>query len=192
SSPPQGWLGFPDNFLTSGICWICYAERDHYDKAMTPKPTGKAINTKAILEFICDEVTRQGWDLATEDGFRRVMWMIDAWDYALMWQDEAFCEEHLLAIAGIVEKVKNQKGYRAVGVRVGSRICPQAKEVPELIKRLFENRHSLTPDEFYVRFQEVHPFVDGNGRTGKILHNWLLGTLHNPVLIKDYFGGGNP
>jgi hypothetical protein len=158
---------------------------------MTPKPA-QVINTKAILEFICDEVERQGWDLATEDGFRRVMWMIDAWDYSLMWQDEAFCEEYLLAIAGMVEKVKNGYGYRTVGVRVGPRICPQAQEVPGLIKRLFESRNSLTPDEFYVRFQEVHPFVDGNGRTGKILHNWLLGTLHNPVLIKDYFGGGNP
>lgn len=36
------------------------------------------------------------------------------------------------------------------------------------------------------------PFADGNGRTGKILHNWLLGTLNDPVLVTDYFGGGNP
>lgn len=50
----------------------------------------------------------------------------------------------------------------------------------------------LSPDEFYVEFEKIHPFVDGNGRTGKILHNWLLGTLGDPVLIKDYFGGGNP
>lgn len=38
----------------------------------------------------------------------------------------------------------------------------------------------------------IHPFYDGNGRTGKILHNWLLGTLDDPVLVYDYFGGGNP
>jgi hypothetical protein len=50
----------------------------------------------------------------------------------------------------------------------------------------------LSPDAWYLCFEAIHPFADGNGRTGKILHNWLRGTLNNPVLISDYFGGGNP
>lgn len=49
-----------------------------------------------------------------------------------------------------------------------------------------------TADDWYLAFEAVHPFLDGNGRVGKILHNWLLGTLDNPVLVHDYFGGGNP
>jgi hypothetical protein len=49
-----------------------------------------------------------------------------------------------------------------------------------------------TVDQFYVAFEWIHPFRDGNGRTGKILHNWLSGTLDDPVLVSDYFGGGNP
>lgn len=50
----------------------------------------------------------------------------------------------------------------------------------------------VTADDWYLAYEAVHPFADGNGRTGKILHNWLLGTLDDPVLVKDYFGGGNP
>ena len=49
-----------------------------------------------------------------------------------------------------------------------------------------------TADDAYLEFQRIHPFVDGNGRVGKILHNWLNDTLHDPILVKDYFGGGNP
>lgn len=49
-----------------------------------------------------------------------------------------------------------------------------------------------TADDWYVAFEAVHPFGDGNGRSGKTLHNWLLGTLSEPVLVADYFGGGNP
>lgn len=49
-----------------------------------------------------------------------------------------------------------------------------------------------TADDWYLAFEAVHPFGDGNGRSGKTLHNWLLGTLNEPVLVADYFGGGNP
>lgn len=49
-----------------------------------------------------------------------------------------------------------------------------------------------SPDAWYLCFEAIHPFADGNGRTGKILHNWLKGTLHKPVLVEDFFGGGNP
>jgi Fic/DOC family len=49
-----------------------------------------------------------------------------------------------------------------------------------------------TIDDWYLAYEWIHPFRDGNGRTGKILHNWLNGTLDDPVLVSDYFKGGNP
>lgn len=49
-----------------------------------------------------------------------------------------------------------------------------------------------TVDDWYVAYEWIHPFRDGNGRSGKILHNWIGGTLDDPVLVPDYFGGGNP
>ena len=48
-----------------------------------------------------------------------------------------------------------------------------------------------TVDEWYLAYEWIHPFRDGNGRSGKILHNWLGGTLDDPVLVPDYFGHGN-
>jgi len=61
-----------------------------------------------------------------------------------------------------------------------------AGQVAPLIERV------ETADDWYLAYEAIHPFADGNGRTGKILHNWLLRTLDQPELVADYFGGGNP
>lgn len=47
-------------------------------------------------------------------------------------------------------------------------------------------------DMFYKMYEEIHPFSDGNGRTGKILYNYLCGTLENPIWPPNFFGGEHP
>ena len=147
----------------------------------------------AILKFIQEEVARQGFSLGERRGLLRVGWMIEAWSYALLNQGEKLDRDHLLHIGGMVEKV-NRHGFRKCGVRVGGHIASSFIEVPHLVDELLENfsQAQSKADAFYLEFQRIHPFVDGNGRTGKIIHNWILGKLSCPVLIQDYFGGGNP
>lgn len=36
---------------------------------------------------------------------------------------------------------------------------------------------------------QIHPWVDGNGRTASILRNWMLGTLDNPTQLPNFFDG---
>jgi Fic/DOC family len=58
---------------------------------------------------------------------------------------------------------------------------------PQLICRNLEilldaaYKEWVTPEEFYQRFEEIHPFFDGNGRVGAIIYNWLKGSLADPV-----------
>jgi fido (protein-threonine AMPylation protein) len=47
-------------------------------------------------------------------------------------------------------------------------------------------------DQFYYEYENIHPFRDGNGRTGKILYNYLLGTLDNPKMPPNFWGSSNP
>lgn len=146
---------------------------------------GKALT---VIEYVTEEVTRQGHDTKTLDGIERVGWMLNAWSFALGEFNRPTISSAIL-IGQLIEPRKNKPGIRKCAVQVGSVICPPASEIKSLLFNLFASRETLSPMDFYKGFQEVHPFVDGNGRTGKVLLNWLNGTLLNPVFPPaDLFG----
>lgn len=70
---------------------------------------------------------------------------------------------------------------RAVNVRVGNHIGPLHTEVPELMGNLYryigesEDDPLLKAVYAHLQFETVHPFADGNGRTGRALINQILG-----------------
>lgn len=74
--------------------------------------------------------------------------------------------------------------YRSIPVRISgsSHIPPQPFDVPKLMTELFsfyeaeKNRMHpvLLAAEMHQRLVSIHPFVDGNGRTARLLMNLLL------------------
>jgi Fic family protein len=79
---------------------------------------------------------------------------------------------------------------RGVNVRVGNHIAPGFDKVPTLLKRLLfwyrKNDNQLNPlvvaAHFHCVFEDIHPFVDGNGRTGRLLLNFMLKNKEYPYL----------
>ncbi|MFH1451905.1 MAG: Fic family protein [archaeon] len=72
--------------------------------------------------------------------------------------------------------------YRTVQVFVGRSIPPKPSDVPNkmatLIKWYSQNKKILHPiilaSYFHTEFEKVHPFIDGNGRVGRLLMNFIL------------------
>ncbi len=88
-----------------------------------------------------------------------------------------------------------QGNYRESEVGIGGSEWkpPSAKDVSKLMEKMFKEqrnqKHSLHPVELaswlHNTIVQIHPFTDGNGRTARLLMNWIL--MHNalpPVIIE--------
>ena len=84
--------------------------------------------------------------------------------------------------------------FREYLVRVGSYIAPDWQDVKPLMNKLisFINKEGrkLNPVELaakaHYRFEEIHPFGDGNGRIGRLLMNHILWYNGYPMIIIEY------
>lgn len=146
-----------------------------------------------ILTYICEEVRRQGHDLAQgDDGGVRVRGMWRAWEYAMGragGAGETIWISDIQEIGRLIEPC-NAHGFRQVGVRVGLKVCPAPAEVPGLIDAFAGDGLSGTDVwTIYRRFLDIHPFEDGNGRTAKVILNWLNRSLKAPVFPPRGFWG---
>lgn len=147
-----------------------------------------------IVKYCAEEVARQG------RGPIQVFNMIDAWVYAM--EPAQYVTPHsyyalgspaFIALLGhLVEPTKNNGAFRGCGVRVGDVVCPPPNEVKGLIDRYIDALPRMSPAEAYKEFERIHPFVDGNGRVGKIVFNMVNKTLDHPVMPPNFWGIANP
>ena len=100
-------------------------------------------------------------------------------------------EQHLKP-GGLKLKQKYIGRYRDCTVYVGNRLCPAPASVPSMMKRLIEDvgvwqdlirsvRKSFSAEQlipqiadFHLDYEHIHPFADGNGRSGRALVYYLF------------------
>lgn len=141
-----------------------------------------------ILRFCTQEITNQ------QDSPLCVYDLVKAWYSAI---ERAKTKpipdlEDIRHLGFVAKPHANAPGWRRVWIRVGEdRSFPAPDDVPRLLvqwhEALVEGR--MNPEEAYKAFEEIHPFRDGNGRTGKIIYNWLHGTLKTPRMPPNFWGG---
>ncbi len=101
-----------------------------------------------------------------------------AWEYISKQPDIAMGQ--LLETHKIITKNQlaiNEAGnFRVVHVWVGGRATPTPfmamQLVYNLLLDLMQRPNEIDPKEAHVRFEYAHPFIDGNGRTGRMLMWW--------------------
>lgn len=70
-----------------------------------------------------------------------------------------------------------ERGYfRKRAVYIGGKEAPHYSKIPGAMKQwiMFANLDEVWKHikNSHVNFENIHPFIDGNGRLGRILMNW--------------------
>ena len=70
-------------------------------------------------------------------------------------------------------------------VRVGNHLPP--KGGPDIVRQLRDllaaiSERSMTPREAHIHYERLHPFMDGNGRSGRAIWLWQMGGIERAPL----------
>jgi Fic family protein len=107
-------------------------------------------------------------------------------------------------MAGAVMDQGTAGRYRTIRVRVGSHVAPPPEKVHGMMSALLDwwnvqaTRISpiLSSAIIHHRFEAIHPFADGNGRTGRMLALWELYRRrfdsHHIFSIDEYYWEDRP
>jgi hypothetical protein len=141
--------------------------------------------TPHVVAYCAQECSWQG------SGELSVAWMVEGWRYAHRFRRRPVSLGNILALGRIVEPRHNRLGLRRVGVRVGWDIKMDPHRVGAALEQLIEEQPVIglaaeaEVTEWFRQYEEIHPFRDGNGRTGTLLYNWLRGTLSKPAHVPN-------
>lgn len=88
---------------------------------------------------------------------------------------------HKMLISNIRDDIAGRFRKDNEYVRVGSHIAPAPKEIIERLEKMFSEYNGSSYENIVKRiarlhlaFEYTHPFIDGNGRIGRVINNYLL------------------
>ena len=94
---------------------------------------------------------------------------------------EVILSLHKMLIFNIRDDIAGRFRKENEFVRVGSYIAPPPEEVVDRLKKMLTEYNSSSSESIIKRiarlhltFECTHPFVDGNGRIGRVINNYLL------------------
>jgi Fic family protein len=166
---------------------------------------GTRTDLRELLLFEADARTSEAVDDASE-----VENYVTALQYALSKpEDRAISlslirETHQLLMTGVRGSDKRPGEFRPAQVFISSRGAREARFIPpppDMVEPLMRDLESfiVTDSEIpqlvriamiHYQFEAIHPFLDGNGRTGRVLISMLLGEwnmLRQPILYLSEF-----
>ncbi len=88
---------------------------------------------------------------------------------------------HQMLISNIRDDIAGRFRKEKEFVRVGSYIAPNPKEIISRLENMLSEYNASSQDNIIKRiarlhltFECTHPFIDGNGRIGRVINNYLL------------------
>ena len=135
---------------------------------------------KILLQIDLDRYISER-ELFEAKNLARVVEYIDAKARDAALNSEMILLLHKMLLSNIRDDVAGRFRQSGEWVRVGTHIALDPALVESAMSELFVVYDS-TPDEniikriarLHLTFEHIHPFVDGNGRIGRVMNNYLL------------------
>lgn len=116
---------------------------------------------------------------------------LEAWNYLVKQEHltlDVIRETHRILMQNQPLAFHERGFFRKVPVYIGGRegLVWQMVEPDLLMQFCFETARAYpAPDalKLHVVYEKIHPFVDGNGRTGRMFMNWTRVKNGEPVII---------
>lgn len=134
----------------------------------TPREIYEAINHKNAMEYVLEKINSDYSDLTL--GFIKELGII------------------------INENISDIDGFRTVQVIIlgAEHIPPKPEQVPNLMNYFIGNYNNDFGENifdkvarYHIEYERIHPFQDGNGRTGRLLINYELIKNNIPPAVID-------
>ena len=144
---------------------ILYNDNSFKIEGKEPREIYEAINHKSALELI----------------FKR-----------LQNNDDILDEKFIKNLNEIINKnIKETEGFRTIQVFIqgSEHIPPEPEKIPNLMMYYVYNYNHNEQNIFtkiaryHIEFEKIHPFEDGNGRTGRLLINYELLKNNLPPIV---------
>lgn len=94
---------------------------------------------------------------------------------------EVILSLHKMLISNIRDDIAGRFRKENEFVRVGAYIAPAPSEVMPRLEKMLAEYHAASRNniiqrlsKMHLEFEHTHPFIDGNGRIGRVLNNYIL------------------
>lgn len=94
---------------------------------------------------------------------------------------EVILSLHKMLISNIRDEIAGRFRNDNEFVRVANHIAPNPKEVTSRLEKMLSEYNAASHEniikriaKLHLAFEYTHPFVDGNGRIGRVINNYLL------------------
>lgn len=128
-----------------------------------------------------------------------------AWNFLIKQEElteEIVLRTHRLLMTGQTLTPDEIGYYRMVAVYIGGKEAIHYSEIKPAMDVWLKNvkastqlpgRDGIFIEVDHIRYEKIHPFIDGNGRTGRMFMNWQRVKAGLPVLVikesekQDYY-----
>lgn len=126
----------------------------------------------------------------TNSRYAEISGHANALEYMLEHYKEDLSEKHILNMHGLLMKgLVNPKycgAYRNIPIYIGGHEALQSIIIKPAMERLIRKSKMIKTEkdclDLHNNYEYIHGFVDGNGRSGRLLLNWAR--LHNGFTFK--------